>query len=352
MGVFQLGNGRWRGVLTYKDEFGVSQHKQFSGKTAAIVKRRMKTFREREEAGQVPDNMTVDRLCEIAIERCEEKGLESKTLTGYKDYRRLHINPTIGAVKIQELKPVHVERMMKLMLKGQTWVSRQEKNKTVYQQPCEIGTALLCRNFLRMALNRVGIKEGLIEKNAAALADLPEKITRRTFGKLSQSDVEKIIDLEPRQELKALWITLATLGHRPDEGIHLAWPYFYEQEDGWWVKLPKSKSEEGKMPVPVPAKLMEVLQTLPRRSVSFVFTTEKGTPFSYRNISRAWLGALDRAQVPRTRLYELRHYCGAMRSRTVKDDVLRRLMRHTDVRTTKQYYVYAFAEDMRRAVEE
>jgi integrase len=69
------------------------------------------------------------------------------------------------------------------------------------------------------------------------------------------------------------------------------------------------------------------------------------------NLRRAWLRALSAAGVPETNIYQLRKLFGSMHAKSVNDVTLKRLMRHTDIRTTKMFYVEAFDEDLRAAVE-
>ncbi|MGZ6163926.1 MAG: tyrosine-type recombinase/integrase [Myxococcaceae bacterium] len=42
-------------------------------------------------------------------------------------------------------------------------------------------------------------------------------------------------------------------------------------------------------------------------STGWIFTTGQGTPFSPRNVNRAWDKAIERAGVPRIRLHDARH---------------------------------------------
>lgn len=69
------------------------------------------------------------------------------------------------------------------------------------------------------------------------------------------------------------------------------------------------------------------------------------------NLRREWIAALKKAEIPFTNLYQLRKLFGTLKARKVTDSVLKRLMRHTDARTTKQYYVTAIEQDLRDAVE-
>jgi integrase len=162
--------------------------------------------------------------------------------------------------------------------------------------------------------------------------------------------LEKLLAAEDRPMYRVLWLMLATTGLRPDEVRGLIWSDITESEDGWWIRLRQSKTEEGKLPVPVASAVMKELKKVPKRGV-YVFSTETGGPLNESNLRRDWVQALAKADLPYTNLYQLRKLFGTLKARTVTDSVLKRLMRHTDARTTKQFYVTALEEDLRRAVE-
>lgn len=61
------------------------------------------------------------------------------------------------------------------------------------------------------------------------------------------------------------------------------------------------------------------------------------------------LATLERAGLPATNVYKLRALYATIKARTVNDVTLKPLMRHTDIRTTKQYYASALDADLREA---
>lgn len=333
--VFPIEGGkRYKGTLTLKDEFGVQFRKHFTGLDPKKVRRKMQAYLEQYQAGMPTAVMTVTKCCELAIEIAKKKELQPKTVKGYEDFLKLHIKPIVGSVKVQELKAAHVERMMEKMA---------EK---------EIGaqTQILVRGFLRMALNRVALKNGYVQVNAAALAD-PPRLRRQTRRSLEPSDLDKILAAEKRPILRALWLFLASTGLRPAEARSLLWRDLVKADDGYWIKLRESKTAEGLQPVPVPNAVMDELYKLPKNGL-YVFATKEGKPFDESNVRREWLKALEAAGVEFTNLYQLRKLFGTLKARKVSDSVLKRLMRHTDARTTKQYYVSAIESDLRSAVED
>jgi integrase len=170
---------------------------------------------------------------------------------------------------------------------------------------------------------------------------------RRQF---TPENLEAVLAAEKRPVLRALWLFLASTGLRPGEARTLLWQDLYEQADGYWVKLRESKTEEGKEAVPIAAVMMGELHSLPKTSL-YVFPTAAGEPYNESNLRREWVRVLDAAEVPFTNLYQLRKLFGTLKARAVPDTILKRLMRHKDARTTKQFYVTALEADLRNAVE-
>ena len=280
--------------------------------------------------------MTVSQMCELGIRRAVERHCAENTVRGYRGFKSSHIeNPEYGIARIKavDLRSRHVEAMMDAMDTG-----RQTK--------------LLVRSFLRYCINKVAIKAGIVDRNEAALADPPAK--KRGEGSQNPMLTPDMLALILKHEInpvrRCLYLMVVTTGLRLGEARHLTWHNFSKQSDGVWVELDESKTEEGLKPVPVPSDTWAEIEALGKSSV-LVFPSKSGTPFGESNLRTGWKATLKRAGLPYTNPYKLRHLFGSMKARYVSDDVLARLMRHTDVRTSKQYYVEPFPEDLRDAVE-
>jgi integrase len=117
------------------------------------------------------------------------------------------------------------------------------------------------------------------------------------------------------------------------------------------MQLAKSKTPEGKRPVPVPKALMEKLLLFRDSSSDLVFPSQRGKPIDQSVMNKAWKKALEAAGHPYTNPYQMRKMFGTMHARKSTESVLQRLMRHRDVRTTKQFYVRVSDGDLRDAVD-
>lgn len=326
----QRADGTWRIVVTLTSETGVRRKVYVEAPTQREVQRKAAKVVRDHERGRLDPGMTLKALLDQAMERRFVPRCDPRTVERYRSLADIWIVPMIGMVCVESLKPHHVESVMR---------AAAEEGKT--------RTANLVRTFLRAAL-KWAMKQDLVDRNAAALAD-PVRHTAKERPMMLRSDLARVIAAEPSRVRRALWTFLAETGLRPGEALALVWDELHEIEGEWWVRLTDSKTPEGKRPIPLDRDLVRTLEEI-RRS-RFVFATESGTPFIYRNISRDWKLAVARCpDVTPTNLYQLRKLYGREMARVVPDHVLKRLMRHTHIQTTKQFYVDAEMGELRDAV--
>ena len=108
----------------------------------------------------------------------------------------------------------------------------------------------------------------------------------------------------------------------------------------------RSKTHEGKKPIPMTDTAQAAIKKVASHAV-YVFANPKtGEPYR----EWFWRSRYKKAGPAGTSLYAIRHTFGSQMAKRVRDDVLKRLMRHTDVRTTKRYYVDVEREELRAAV--
>jgi len=324
--------GGYRGKVQYRDSHGRPKSKWLRGSTRKEVREKANRFLETRVLEVADPDMSVAQLCRMAVLRAEEKGCAPNTVRGYLNFTNSHIVPAVGRLKVADLRASHVERMMDGM-----GTSRQTK--------------LLVRAFLRMAINKVAIKAGVVSRNEASLADPPRRaMGGRSRIALTPDSLQLILAAEQNPVRRCLYLVVATTGLRISEARFLTWNEIKERPDGMWIHLNRSKTNEGLKPVPLSDATWREIQALGKSSV-VVFPSAKGTPINETNLRRSWLVTLDRAGLPATNIYQLRKLFGSVHARNVSDSILKRLMRHTDARTTKQFYVDAFDEDLRKAVE-
>lgn len=325
--MFPLQNGSWRATAQIKDQFDRPRPKSIQRPTEAEARRAMKAFLKSYIPHAPVPKASVSSICAIYIKQCEGKERATKTLKRYK-YEKEHIDSTIGHKLAATLTAADVEFCL------------AEKTG----QAAKVS----CRAFLRAVYNRVAIKNGLCVVNPAALADTPE-YRPAIDAVLTFPNFQKIVAAEEDPLRLAFWLFLSETGARPGEARRLQWIELHKKEDGWWQQLLQSKTPEGKRPVPISSLCMEYIKVT---DGLYVFPNPlTGKPYNERTWREYWETVQVKAEVPHVRLYALRHFFGSTKARSVRDDILKRLMRHRDIRTTKTYYVHVDDAELRSAVD-
>ena len=332
-------DGTWRIVVVLTDENGGKHRKYIEAATQRECQRRAKELLARHEDRRPSANMRLADFLEKALEQRFEPRCSPKTVVLYRAILKNWIAPTIGNVALDQLKPRHVETAMA--------AAADEGHPR---------TANIVRQFIRTSLNWA-MKQDLVDRNAASLAD-PIQCRPRLQPMLLQGDLARILAAEPNRVRRALWTTLAETGLRPTEALTLTWDHLVCVEGEWLVHLAESKTAAGQRPVPIDKDLVRMLREIRRKDTDLVFATENGTRLTYRNVSRDWHLAIERAnrasqpgdEIQDTNLYQLRKLFGREMARVAPDHVLKRLMRHTHISTTKQFYVDAEMQEMREAI--
>lgn len=154
---------------------------------------------------------------------------------------------------------------------------------------------------------------------------------------LTAENYRRILQAEPDPVLRDLWETLGETALRPSEALQLTSDDLPYSLDMWWAKVRKSKTEAGtNREVPLPDSLAHRLK---EREGPLFPGWNAGTHVKYRHLLHKWNEALDRAEVPRTNLYQLRKMAiSRWIASGMPDDVVKELAGHSTIRLTKDVY--------------
>ena len=190
---------RWYGqVVLGRDTSGRVVRPKRSGKTKTDVRAALRALREEFEAGVAVDEdvrfgeFAEHWLAEVAPARRGRNGHAVSDTTLAKDRVLVvnHLIPALGRDRLRELRPEHVERMLRHKLTvaglGHDWVRRLR--------------ATLVR-ILRHAERR-----GRVRQNVAALSVMPRPIAEPTLRRaLSIEQARSLLEVSQRHRLHALW---------------------------------------------------------------------------------------------------------------------------------------------------
>lgn len=240
------------------------------------------------------------------------------TYVSYAGHVRVHLIPALGSTPLARLSPAEVERFMAQKLADGLTPS----------------TVARIRATLRRALT-VAVRRGLIDRNAAALADAP-RIQPRQFTPLTADEARLFLETIKGNRLEALFVVALTTGLRRGELLGLTWESVDFPRSRITVRqalqkiegtpaLVEPKTAKSKRTVTVPPMALEQLRSQrdwhatmqisasqPWNKFGLVFTSVTGTPLDGSNVTRVFQKLLSEAGLPRIRFHDLRHTCASL----------------------------------------
>lgn len=315
----RLANGRLRAQIT----IGGLRHVlvQRKDESTADFWSRVAAHKEGEVRRMPASAMKISQAFDIWYASKETK-LRESTLRSYKWIGESYIKKLFGNQRIDKLEPIIVDRQLAKIEQART-------GKLVR----DVG-----RSFYRYAL-----KCGWAVRNPFELAD-PIPYTPQHREMIGSVNAEKVIQHADPRFIPILRF-MRHMGLRKGEALNLMWS---EIEDGW-ITLSESKTAMGRQPIPMPEVCEAILEQLPRTSI-YVFPNPDGRPWNSRTLTAIWHEACDAAELPRCPVYDLRDLFASDLAQRIDKDTLRRLMRHTDTRTTEMHYIHVERDRLQRSI--
>jgi integrase len=345
----QRGEASWR--IGYDGEAGADgKRKQvrvtFHGSRKEAEKKLRELLTAKDKGTDVdPSRLTIAEY--LGLWLANPEGLSPKTSERYRQLVRLQINPHLGHVKLQQLRPNQVADWLTKL--GKTGISART-----------IGHArrVLHTGFER-ALRREEVSRNVVSVIAAPKVDDVEiEICQDVPGLLSRIAASKVAGVRTLHNIAAA--ALAT-GARRGELLGLAWTAvdldkatvrversLEETAAGLRFKTPKTKA--GKRTIAIPPQTVELLRAhrlaqreaylkaMIRPAEELVFARPDGAPLSPDNLSRDW----KRANLG-VSFHALRHtHASALIAAGVDVATVSRRLGHANVATTLRVYTHVF----------
>lgn len=160
---------------------------------------------------------TVGEYLASWLARRERDGLKPATIAGYRGVVDNHLIPSLGAHRLGDLRPDHVQGMLDRIAASPS----KRPGKAADRPPVTAGTLANIRAALRSALNDA-VRQQLVARNVATLVKLPP--VRRAKPVAIDSDrLARFIAQADRDPLAALWLMDAIYGMRRGELLGLRW---------------------------------------------------------------------------------------------------------------------------------
>jgi integrase len=269
------------------------------------------------------------------------------TYQGYERIVRLHIKPTLGRVKLQNLAPTH--------LRG------------LYRERLEAGLAPRMVQLIHTTLHKAlkeAAADGLVPRNVAGLVRAPRPAGQET-NPLTPEQARALLKTASSERLAALYVLAVTTGMRQGELLGLKWEDIDLNAGTLRVRRTLStaigggfgfsppKTAKGRRNIKLPESALSSLRNhreaqLEKRDGitglwedhGLVFTTHVGTPISRQDlITRSFKPLLQRAGLPNIRFHDLRHTCATLLlCRGVHAKLVQELLGHATISVTLDTY--------------
>jgi integrase len=349
--LYQRSNGLWVAAFYVENARGERKRHSVAAKTKAAARAKMADALQRASAGQ-PVRDSADSIA-AWVEHWTTKILPKTdrrpaTVDQYRTLLRRHVVPALGARRLADLRPSHVEGFLSDL--GESLAASTVRSTYAALRAC-IGDA---------------VRDGLLARNVVEDVKRP-RLEVRAPRALTTDQVRAILAATSEHRLHAYLVLIAGTGLRRGEAAALRWSdidlelgivrverTLVRTSEGLSFGTPKTARGRRTLRI-APAVVEElrrhrVAQNLERLAVGsewvdndLVFCTELGTPLEPRNVSRWYAEACKEAQVSDTGLHALRHYAatamlsGGVPVRTVADR-----LGHADVALTLNVYAATF----------
>lgn len=356
--IYQRGDGVWVGAMTFGWGDGTRQRKTVYGHTQREARTKLDAIRRaaQENRRPAPERLTVGQFLDRWMAESVAPHVRPKTLATYQGIVRLHIRPTLGQVRLNQLAPLDVQGIL---------AARRASGLSPR-------TTAMIREVLRNALNQA-VRLGLIARNPAALADAPAA-PRRRLTPLSGEQARAFIAAVEDDRLGALFTVAIAVGLRQGEALGLRWQDVDLEDDKLTVAGALQRTRGGLRRVEPKTELSHRTIALPdivsRRlrahrtrqleerilagsrwaETGYVFTTTVGTPLDGPAVTKRLHRLLDEAGLPQQRFHDLRHACASLLlAQGVPARVVMETLGHSDIRLTLNTYSHVLPEIQRQA---
>jgi integrase len=354
-------DGLWIGAISLgRDENGHYKKKTVSAHTEKEAWKKLRAQLRLIEDGLPPSNdrITVAQVLDEWLEIVLPRKVAPAALDNYRWAVRCHINPAIGSVRVSQLTPRDVDRLL----------TRKEAE----------GLATSSVRRIRSVLS-AGLKQAkdwdLISRNVAE-ASTPPRLQHKEGRALTDQEARTFVSSLQENRLEALYLVILWLGLRRGEALGLKWTDLdtkkhtltirraLKREHGGLV-LGAVKTPKSRRSLYVPDELWRALQEHKRlqaaerskaeenwREAGLMFTTEIGTPIDPRNFYRDFVKACERAKIGKLHPHELRHSAATlMLAAGVPIEVVSEVLGHSSIRITADTYAHIGSSQRREASE-
>lgn len=207
--IRQRSDGTWEARLTVGTDPGTGKpvRKSVYGKTQAEVRKKMTATQRAIDNGtyQAPDKTTVSQWLDTWMETFCAVKVKPLTYSTYHVAIKNHIKPSLGALRLQAVRGVHVQKLYNRMT-ADGLSAKTVKNVA----------AILHKAF------SVAVKQGLMQANPCDAAELP-KAMHKEITPLTDSEIPLFLEAIKGHPFEGAYALCLFAGLREGECLGLSW---------------------------------------------------------------------------------------------------------------------------------
>lgn len=371
--IRQRPDGLWEARFTVGFDPGTGKQKQRSvyGKSQKDVRKKMTAALKQLDDNSYldADKRTVGQYLDAWLTEYVEPVRKPYTVDNYRRSIDLHLKPNLGAIRLQELRPEDIQRMVRRFTTGDKKAGSQRS-----QKPLSPKTIKNIVGVLSSALQEA-VNNQIIPRNPAPFVKLPA-VRQKEIEALTIDQIAAFVEAAHTSPYYAPLACCLFLGLREGEVLGLAWEHidFENRKINVCQQLQREKTKGGKLylmdstkngksrVLDVPDFLIDILKEAQRRQLlaqiaagpawcntwGLCFTNKIGEPITPKVLFDQFKKLAAAAGIPNARVHDLRH-TNATLALVNGDDVktVQANMGHATAAFTLQRYVHA-TEQMKR----
>ena len=333
--IFQDKRGFWVAKITLPDGMRREKH----SKRQDVVKKWLLTARSESRDGILPkdENITVSQFFNNYKETVWKHSMRPKTLEVQTYLLNKHILPSIGSLKLVNLRPDHIQ--------------------SLYSKKLDEGlsrlTVLKIHQIIHKALSHA-VRWGMVTRNVTDLVDAPKR-EKKPMSIWTPEQVVHFLSVTKDHPYWLIWV-LAIYGsmrrgeilgiHREDvdlvKGTVFIQYSVQSRKGGTFLSKPKTESSMRvvKLPQDALTATKAYLDNLNTKE-GIIFKSSTGNFVHPSNVVRAFKHEAKKAGLPKIRFHDLRHTSVAlMAAANIHAKTIQERLGHAQLSTTLDVYMH------------
>ena len=351
--IYKRSDGRCAGVVDLGWLDGKRNRKSMYAKTRKEVQEKLNTalLSHRRGLSFQSETLTVREFLFDWLAESVKPIVRPRTYQSYAELVRLHLEPSLGRIRLSRLTPRDVRKLINSKLNVGLSPRRVQYIHAV----------------LRKALSQAE-KDGSVARNVSKLADAP-KVEQAEISPFDPNEARLFVKAISGERLEALYLLAIAIGLRQAEILGLSWKDIdfdksqcivrktLQRIDGEF-RFVEPKTTRSRRTLALPDIVITSLKEHKGRQVGemlvagdnweksdLVFTDLSGKPLADSVVRRRFYRILEGAGLRRQRFHDLRHACASlMISQGVPSREVMETLGHSTIAMTLNRYAHIFQE--------